>query len=529
MSLRSLAIALLTTSTCLAQYCRQDISSFAPPANPDAFGSALSASEDRVLVGASTGQLNGPYGAPVFLREPVTGRLILETVLIPEDGLAGAFGRDVHLEGVVAVVGAPSSSTLTTTQCGAAYVYRRTGGVWTQEAKLTASDATAQDDFGRRVRVAGDQIAVSAPRRRLGLWSSVGAVYVFRRVGGSWVQTEIIEPNVPFDWSSYGSELDFDGVTLAMAGSRSPSYNNVAVLRRSPLFGTYFHEADLPGFLGGVVVLGDRLLTAHVFTPTGANAAVSTIRTFARDPATSTWSAAAPNVIGQGEGVGLDSDGVRMASAYGIGSPGRARIHRWNGAAWVAEQDIVAPGALLWTHTPLGPAIAVLGDHVIVSGREGALIGSPRLYDFDVTCDLVGSIYCQQTVANSTGRAGDLTLTGSDEVGANDLTAIASQLPENSFGFFLTSRTTDSVPNAGGSLGTLCLGGSIGRFVDPLQIQNAGALGAFSLALDLSSLPSPTGLVAAAVGETWHFQAWHRDVAQGPVSNFTDAVQVLLR
>jgi hypothetical protein len=63
--------------------------------------------------------------------------------------------------------------------------------------------------------------------------------------------------------------------------------------------------------------------------------------------------------------------------------------------------------------------------------------------------------------------------------------------------------------------------------VGPGQIQNSGTAGEFSLALDLNAVPSPTGFLSVAPGDTWHFQAWHRDATGGQTtSNFTDAVAV---
>jgi hypothetical protein len=51
--------------------------------------------------------------------------------------------------------------------------------------------------------------------------------------------------------------------------------------------------------------------------------------------------------------------------------------------------------------------------------------------------------------------------------------------------------TQGNVPQPG-SLGVLCLGGSIGRYVGPGQIQNTGGTGAFCLLLDLTQTPTPT-------------------------------------
>jgi hypothetical protein len=137
----------------------------------------------------------------------------------------------------------------------------------------------------------------------------------------------------------------------------------------------------------------------------------------------------------------------------------------------------------------------------------------------------VGTNYCSPGVANSTGNPGEISGAGSLVVANNNLTLQASSLPNNAFGYFLTSQTQGLVPQPGGSLGVLCLGGNIGRYTGPGQIQNSGATGSFDLLLDLTQTPTPTGFVSVAAGETWNYQAWHRDSVGGSaVSNFTDGL-----
>ncbi|MEZ6014942.1 MAG: hypothetical protein R3F49_07510 [Planctomycetota bacterium] len=139
----------------------------------------------------------------------------------------------------------------------------------------------------------------------------------------------------------------------------------------------------------------------------------------------------------------------------------------------------------------------------------------------------VGSTYCAPAVANSTGAGGTLRASGQRAAAANDVTVVAGALPMNSFGFFLASMTQGSVGQPGGSQGTLCLGGAIGRYVGPGQIQNSGATGSFSLALDLTQTPTPNGLVSVNAGETWNFQAWYRDSVGGvATSNFTEGLSI---
>ncbi|MEM9380986.1 MAG: hypothetical protein AAGB93_13625 [Planctomycetota bacterium] len=138
-----------------------------------------------------------------------------------------------------------------------------------------------------------------------------------------------------------------------------------------------------------------------------------------------------------------------------------------------------------------------------------------------------GTNYCGPAVPNSSGDSATISATGSDEVALNDLTLVASDLPQSSFSFFLVSTSQGSVANPGGSAGTLCLGGSIGRFVGPGQIQNSGAAGQISLPLDLTSIPQPNGAIAIAAGQTWNFQGWFRDSVGGTAtSNFTDGLSV---
>lgn len=76
----------------------------------------------------------------------------------------------------------------------------------------------------------------------------------------------------------------------------------------------------------------------------------------------------------------------------------------------------------------------------------------------------------------------------------------------------------------------LCIGGggSAPGFIARSQIRNSGDSGTFSLAVDLTSMPTPTGGVAATPGERWYFQAWYRDANPAPTSAFSDAVELTL-
>lgn len=186
------------------------------------------------------------------------------------------------------------------------------------------------------------------------------------------------------------------------------------------------------------------------------------------------------------------------------------------------------------------------GDSTAVpAGVELDLAGRGRLRDDPATADTgvasgltpvvdigayefqagaVGIAFCSNTV-NSQSVSAVLSASGSEVASDNDVTLTASGLPLNQFGLLAVSRTADMIPFAGGSQGTLCLGGGIGRYNG--QVTNSGPMGTFDLALDLTSIPTPNGIAAAMAGDTWIFQVWYRDNIFGiPVSNFTSALRI---
>jgi len=137
----------------------------------------------------------------------------------------------------------------------------------------------------------------------------------------------------------------------------------------------------------------------------------------------------------------------------------------------------------------------------------------------------LGANYCS-TNPNSAGLLGTMGATGSNLVADNDVTITASQLPPNQFGIFVTSMIQGFSPGGGGSTnGNICVGGAIGRFSRPGEILGTGASGSFSLTLDLTDIPQGNGSVAVMSGQTWNFQAWHRD-SVGLGSNFTDGISI---
>ncbi|MEM6672887.1 MAG: hypothetical protein AAF726_08580 [Planctomycetota bacterium] len=155
--------------------------------------------------------------------------------------------------------------------------------------------------------------------------------------------------------------------------------------------------------------------------------------------------------------------------------------------------------------------------------RGGGRVGLVRV---PLTIDLGQPSACQNA-PNSTGISAGLRALGSPDVAANSVRVEVTALPRNSFGLVLVSRVPSFIVGPGGSAGNLCLGGTVGLLLPP---HPSGEAGAFVRPVDLTSLPEPSGPVAALPGETWYFQCWHRDVVGGAAgTNFSRSAEVLFR
>ena len=170
--------------------------------------------------------------------------------------------------------------------------------------------------------------------------------------------------------------------------------------------------------------------------------------------------------------------------------------------------------------------------YLLVLGTHPASVNlRPHVNAFQIraiTSGPIGTNYCM-AAANSSGQTGAMSASGTLSVASNDVTITASNLPPSQFGIFVTSMTQAFVPGGNGSSnGNICLGGVIGRYSGPGQILSTGATGTFSLPIDLTSIPQGNGSVAAMAGQSWNFQAWHRD-SVGLGSNFTDGIELPLQ
>ena len=155
----------------------------------DYLGFSVAISGDLAIAGASGDDDNKREdvgSAYIFRREGAAW--VQEAKLTASDGAAGdnfAY-RAVAISGDRAIVGAYADDDKGAAS-GSAYIFRRDGTSWVQECKLLADDGTAGDFFGQSVAIFGDRAIVGAPQDD-DKGEGSGAAYVFRREGANWVQ-----------------------------------------------------------------------------------------------------------------------------------------------------------------------------------------------------------------------------------------------------------------------------------------------------------------------------------------------------
>ena len=96
-----------------------------------------------------------------------------------DPGADEQFGFSVAISGETVVVGAPFDDGAAGNAQGSAYVFARSGGVWSQQQKLEPSDAAELDQFGFSVAISEETIVVGAPFDDGTAGSNQGSAYVF--------------------------------------------------------------------------------------------------------------------------------------------------------------------------------------------------------------------------------------------------------------------------------------------------------------------------------------------------------------
>jgi len=149
-----------------------------------------------------------------------------EAKLTASDGAPlDGFGFRASIEGDYALVGAGQNDNSNGVDAGAVYVFKRTGTTWTEVQKLLASDGEARDYFGFHVSIDGDCAIIGADRDD-DMGNGCGAAYIFKRDGTTWTEEAKLTPSDGADWDIFGC-CDINGDYAIVGANRDDNSNGV--------------------------------------------------------------------------------------------------------------------------------------------------------------------------------------------------------------------------------------------------------------------------------------------------------------
>ena len=348
-----------------------------------------------VGISGDTAVVASGSGFYIFTRSQSTWSQ--QTILVPSDGLSGCgFPFPVAIEGDTVVAGCPNKTVNGNANQGAAYVFARNGANWTEQQRLLASDASAQDRFGGTVAISGGTIVVGAVTARVGTTDTeVGAAYVFVRSGQTWSQQAQLLSEDVATLRNFGSKVTINGDNIAVTRSRRPTANPAVYVfvragstwQRQQILSVCESSANnLCRFGDGLALRENTLVIGNPFLNINANIAQGGAYVFLRSG--TTWTQQQRLTAADGGpndyfGVSLAVDGQALvAGAHAdLGVPGKVYIHTLTGAGWAFEQKLM-PGL---NRNAFGQFLSLDGNSIIIAapvdaGSPGTFVGAAYVF-----------------------------------------------------------------------------------------------------------------------------------------------------
>ncbi|MFN7955460.1 MAG: hypothetical protein U0610_27295 [bacterium] len=332
----------------------------------DHFGVSVAIQGYTLVVGAYNDDDFGADSGAAYVFQWNGATWVQVAKLRASDGAGGdLFGGSVALDGDYIVVGAPKEDAKGTS-AGAAYVFVRSSGyIWTQQAKITASDGASNDTLGYSSAISGDTIVLGAAYKNTGAGSYAGAAYVFTRSGTSWSQQAKLTAS--------------DGAANDSFGNSVSVYGNIAAI------GAFGDDTAVSN--GG---------SAYVFTRSGTS--------WSQQAKITAFDAAASDNFGTWVSLNGNQLAIGAPQADTAGADaGAVYLYQGGGASWPLVDKIVAGNAA--AGAAFGAGINVEAGRVAI----GALLadvaaadsGSAYVYDSNLALTVTKAGTGAGTVSSS--------------------------------------------------------------------------------------------------------------------------------
>ncbi len=402
-------------------------------ASGDGFGIAVSATPERIAVGAS-GRSGFSGGAYLFARN-VGGPdgWGEEKAFDPPLGVVAGdrFGDAIALEGADLLVGAPKSNA----GAGSAHLYGRDvggGGAWGSRAEFVAADPSAALSFGESVAL-GDGVAVVSGTGTDGAGFGLTAIFE-RDVGGdeAWGRVQELAGGASGDDVFVVAAVAVSGDLIVRGDAREDSggraeAGRVQAYRREATTWDLVATADaidpLTGMNFGFALAAeaDRLAVGCPLDDEGGGASGSVFLYAREEGGLDGWElverilSPSPEV-GAEFGFAVALDGGHLL----VGAPFDDQVGAINGgAAWLFDQSL--GGLDSWdVRREVSPDVDEANQnfgHAVALAEGRAFVGAPRADDFGADAGEVHTFERNQGGSDTWGRTGRLV---PSDAGAGD-------------------------------------------------------------------------------------------------------------
>jgi hypothetical protein len=341
------------------------------------FGRRCAISGDKMIVTASS--YNSGQGAAYIFTKSGTSWSQQQRLTV--SGLSSStepqFGHGADISGNYAIVGAYEEDT-DGTNAGGVYIYYFSGGTWTQQARIVSSDIAAGDVFGYAVSIDGDYAIVGAQSADPDDLSNAGASYIFKRSGTSWTQQAKLTASDAAEGDVFGRDVAIKG-DYAIVGCYSgeaayifkkdtgaETWTQKAILTASDASGTAY-------FGNSVSMSGDYVIVGAKSNDANKGAAYI----FKKDTGAETWTQQAKLIANDvaendefGWSVSIDNGLAIVGSLNdddGSSSSGSAYVFARDGAIWSQQVKLTASDAA--SNDNFGNSVAIDGDFAVVGAR----------------------------------------------------------------------------------------------------------------------------------------------------------------
>jgi hypothetical protein len=361
------------------------------PGGADIFGSNVAIAGPVAVVGAADAD---KFQGAAYVFERENGVWVERARLVASDRHPfdfSEFGENVKISGNTIAIGAPGDRDET----GAVYIYQKTGNQWTEQVKLTANDETVGAFFAGSIALSQNMLVSGAESGLVSSGVEAGAAYVFRRTGNSWTQEAKLIASYPTDQANFGSGAAIiNDDTIAVGAGSAQGTGVVYIFKR--LGGVWSEQSQLlpsspeagQGFGDDIGISGDSLVV-------GAPFAATTGAAYVYRRAGSAWEEEArlvpPETQARLFATRVAISGLTLVAGApftdsGTKEGGSAWVFQRAGNTWVTKAKLKAPDAT--PNDNFGGYVAIDGKTILIGAEQanapaGANEGAAYVFDLN--------------------------------------------------------------------------------------------------------------------------------------------------